>query len=153
MKNIIFKGTATATAKANNAQKIDNKNILDISYLIDTINSLDIEQYNNIYFSKSAIIRLLTEAATEDYTIRTGATMGGYIAKSITLDKFRITIETQLKTIYIYSHESGKQLYRYRIADNARIAIFAEGKPTAVFYETYNKVEFEKMCRSSEVEI
>jgi hypothetical protein len=146
MKNIIFKGTAAQTAKANNAQKIDSKNILDISYILETIASMDISSYENLRFSKSAIIEAFTEKM-KSYKD------DSYIFVPLKIDRFIINIESAIFRYYVYSTEKNKQIYRYHSADNCRIAIYHDSQRSPVFFETYNPERFTQSYRWTEAEI
>ena len=146
MNNIIFKGTAAQTAKANNAQKIDSKTVIDYTHILHILSQLDLSDFNNLHFSNNAVIEAFEAQAEKikgnSYT---------YIALSI--DRFKITIESSIFCYYVYDKESGKQKYRYYRADNARIAIFAPNRETAIFYDTYNPERFRQSIRFEEVEI
>ena len=138
MKNYVFKKTAGQTAKANDAQKVDNRNIIDYSYILQKLTELDTSNYNNIYFSAAAAAEQFRAAMQEYKNIEYYT--GGYIYTRLNFYPYYIVIEAFTDHYCIYDNDSGRQLYKVHAADNCRIYIFHEAKDRALFAETYNPV-------------
>ena len=137
MKNYIFRKTAGTTAKANNLQKVDNRNLLDYSYILQKLEELDTEIYNNLNFSPAAICEKF-RAAMQQYNNINCFEIGGYIYIKLNFYPFFVVVEAFTDHYCINDDDRGKQLYKIHAADNCRIHIFHEMREYAIFSETYN---------------
>lgn len=146
MKSYIFKRTAAQTAKANNAQKIDSRNIIDYSYIAEQINNIDLSEVENLHFSNAAIIERLADALTQRKTIEFFI-VGGFLYLTLKIDRFTVVIESTITHYCIYDNESGRQLYKLHAADNLRISIYHEARDLPIIAKTYNQPAFLQMSR------
>lgn len=148
-KNYQFRRTAAATAAANKAGKIDNKNVIDYSYIIDQISTIDWSAYNNLNLSAAGVIELFTREMQERHN-KQSFDIGLVMIRLETRD-YIIWIEAFTNHYCIYDPESGKQLYKYHSAENCRIYIFKKGIEAAVYAETFNPVNLQAAGKYIEV--
>lgn len=137
MKKYTFKKTATQTAKINNAVKVDNKNVIDYSYIVETLEKIDLAKYENLHFSNRALIEKFTEIMSDHKII--SDYINGNLFAYFRIDNFYVLIESTVNHFSVYN-DDGKQIYKYHYANNARIGI--NHYNTNIFYETFNHAAF-----------
>ena len=152
MKNYVFKKTAGQTAKANDAQKVDNRNIIDYNYILEQLNNLDTDIYNNLNLSRAGICEKF-RAAMQEYKNIECYTIGGYIFIKLSFYPYSVSIEAFTDHYCIYDNDSGRQLYKLHTADNCRIFINHVAADHALFAETYNPSGLQAAGRYYEVNL
>ena len=151
MKNYVFKKTAGQTAKANDAQKVDNRNIIDYNYILQQLETLDTDIYNNLNFSPAAICEKF-RAAMQEYSNIEAYQIGGYIYIKLSFYPFYVVVEAFTDHYCIYDDEKGKQIYKIHVANNCRIHIAHESKG-ALFSKTCSPAALLRAGRYYEVNL
>lgn len=150
-KEYQFRRTAAQTAAANNAEKLDNKNVIDYSYIIDQINAINWNEYNNLNLSAAGIIELYELEMQQPHNKQ--SFNSGLVMIRLETRDYIIWIEAFTNHYCIYDPESGKQLYKYHTAENCRVYLFKKGIETAVYAETFNPVNLQAAGRYIEVNL
>ena len=150
-KEYQFKRTAGQTAAANNAIKVDNKNVIDYTYIINQINGINWDKYSDLHLSAAGVKEIFEREMQQPYNIKSFDL--GLVMVRIETHNHIIWIETFTNHYCIYDPDSGKQLYKYHSAENCRVYLFRKDKEFAIYAETFNPANLQAAGRYIDIDL